>query len=149
MTNLFDLGLRRCVVAALWWLSILADASAAEPERAKGLSVHMLPDRVAQIDGRSGGFIVRDSGGESSYPDGRALIVFFQTLSGSTRENGIWVVITNPSAYSATEAQDAGHTLRRKENSGVHLSRFRATEWVETLRASDRLELNGADPLKC
>lgn len=78
-------------------------ASAGEPERAKGLSVHMLPDRVAQIDGRSGGFIVRDSGGESSYPDGRALIVFFQTLSGSTRENGIWVVTTNPSAYSETE----------------------------------------------
>lgn len=63
----------------------------------------MLPDRAAQIDGRSRGFIVRDSGGESSYPDGRALIVFFQTLSGSTRENGIWVVTTNPSACSETE----------------------------------------------
>lgn len=31
------------------------------------------------------------------------LSYFFKTLSGSTRENGIWVVTTNPSAYSETE----------------------------------------------
>lgn len=63
-------------VVSLLSIVTLADASAAEPERANGLSVHMLPDRLAQIDGRSGGFIVRDSGGESIYSDAQALLFF-------------------------------------------------------------------------
>lgn len=77
---------------------------AAEPQRAKGLSVHMLPYRVAQMNGQSGGFVVRDFNGvESTYSDPQQLIAFFQTLPLATRENGIWVVTTNPAAYSDVE----------------------------------------------
>jgi len=75
-----------------------------EPQRERGLSVHMLPDRVAQINGRSGGFTVRGVNEiESTYPDARQLVAFFQTLSAPAQENGIWVVTTNPSAYSEIE----------------------------------------------
>ena len=79
-------------------------AAGTEPERTKGLSVHMLPDRVAHINGDSGGFAVRAGDGrESLYSDAIQLLAFFQTLSRSIQENGIWVVTTSPSAYSPNE----------------------------------------------
>jgi hypothetical protein len=91
-------------IAALVWLVTLAVCAASEPDRAKGLSVHMLPDRVAQIDRGHGGFTARDaSGAESSYVDAKQLVAFFQTLPAPTQENGIWVVTTHPSAYSDSE----------------------------------------------
>src|SRR5438046_1180819 len=72
---------------------------AGEPERTKGLSVHMLPERVAQISGKSGGFTVESQ----TYADATQLLAYFQTLSAATQENGVWVVTTHPSAYSAAE----------------------------------------------
>ncbi len=85
-------------------LAMLVVCVASESERSKGLSVHMLPDRVAQINGGSGGFTVRDSNGtESIYPNAQQLIAFFQTLSAPTQASGIWVVTTHPSAYSDSE----------------------------------------------
>jgi len=36
--------MQRLGIAVLSWLAMLAVCNAAEPERAKGLSVHMLPD---------------------------------------------------------------------------------------------------------
>ena len=94
-------------IAALTWLATLAVCPASEPDRAKGLSVHMLPDRVAQIDGGRGGFTARDARGiESIYVDAKQLVAFFQTLPAATQENGIWVVTTHPSAYSSTEHEN-------------------------------------------
>jgi len=91
-------------IAMFVWLATLAVCCASEPGRAKGLSVHMLPDRVAQIDGGRGGFTARDaSGTESIYTDAKQLVAFFQTLPAATQENGIWVVTTHPSAYSSAE----------------------------------------------
>jgi len=103
-----DLVLVRCMktrdVATVAWLAMFAVCCASEPDRAKGLSVHMLPDRVAQIDGGHGGFTARDvNGAESTYADGKQLVAFFQTLPVPTQENGIWVVTTHPSAYSPAE----------------------------------------------
>jgi hypothetical protein len=96
--------MRACNIAVFVWLATLAMCAASEPDRAKGLSVHMLPDRVAQIDGRHGGFTARDANGtESTYVDGKQLVAFFQTLPPATQENGIWVVTTHPSAYSPAE----------------------------------------------
>ncbi len=86
------------LVALIVWLAV-ATCIAAEPERAKGLSVHMLPDRVAQIDGHSGGFTVNSQ----NYTDAAQLIAYFRTLPVAMQENGIWVVTTSPSAYSESE----------------------------------------------
>ena len=61
----------------------------------------MLPDRVAQIEGHSGGFTV----GSQTFSDAAALLGYFHTLPATAQENGIWVVTTNPSAYSAPERE--------------------------------------------
>jgi hypothetical protein len=91
-------------IVVLTWLVTLAICAAGEPERAKGLSVHMLPDRVAQIDGGRGGFSARAADGtESICADAKQLVTFFQTLSTPTQENGIWVVTTHPSSYFKSE----------------------------------------------
>jgi hypothetical protein len=84
------------------WFAAAAFCAAGEPDRAKGLSVHMLPDRVAQIDGHSGGFTA-DAGGTQTYSDAAQLLAYFHTLPAATQENGLWVVTTHPSAYSAAE----------------------------------------------
>jgi hypothetical protein len=86
-------------IAVFLCIAAFATCAASEPDRAKGLSVHMLPDRVAQIDGHSGGFTV----GSHTYPDAARLVAYFRTLPAATQENGIWVVTTHPSAYSAAE----------------------------------------------
>ena len=73
----------------------------AEPDRAKGLSVHMLPERVAQINGKSGGFTVESQ----TYAEAAKPVDYFHSLPAATQENGIWVVTTHPSAYSASERE--------------------------------------------
>jgi hypothetical protein len=91
-------------IVVLTWLMTFAVCAAGEPERAKGLSVHMLPDRVAQIDGGRGGFSARAADGtEFTCADAKQLVTFLQTLSTPTQENGIWVVTTHPSSYSESE----------------------------------------------
>jgi hypothetical protein len=79
---------------------------AAEPRREAGLSVHMLPDRVAKISGEHGGFTVTDpaTGAKgSTYGEPKELFAYFQRLPAATQENGIWVVTTNPASYSDAE----------------------------------------------
>jgi hypothetical protein len=89
-------------IALAVWFAAAAFCAAGEPDRAKGLSVHMLPDRVAQIDGHSGGFTA-DAGGTQTYSDAAQLLAYFHTLPAATQENGLWLVTTHPSAYSAAE----------------------------------------------
>jgi hypothetical protein len=90
-------------VAITVWFAWVALCIAAEPERAKGLSVHMLPDRVAQIDGHSGGFTVGDA--HTTYMQPAELVAYFHTLPAAMQENGLWVVTTSPSAYSTAERE--------------------------------------------
>jgi len=91
-------------IAALSFLIVCGISGAAEPERAKGLSVHMLPDRIAQINHQVGGFGIKSGDGTgSTYSDAIQVVTFFQTLPSATQENGIWVVTTHPSAYSENE----------------------------------------------
>jgi hypothetical protein len=89
---------------ALAWLMTLSLCLASEPERVRGLSVQMLPDRIAQLANRNRGFTARDANGtESTYADAKQLVAFFQTLPAPLQENGIWVVTTDPGAYSPGE----------------------------------------------
>ena len=79
---------------------------AAEPKREAGLSVHMLPDRVAKISGEHGGFTVTDPATKnkgSTYGDPKELFAYFQRLPAATQENGIWIVTTHPTSYSEAE----------------------------------------------
>jgi hypothetical protein len=90
-------------------LVLLLSASflaAEEPKREGGLSVHMLPDRVAKLDGKQGGFNVTDPStkeGSVTYPTPEELVAHFQRLAESVRANGIWIVTTHPDSYSEGE----------------------------------------------
>lgn len=79
---------------------------AAEPTREAGLSVHMLPDRVAKISGEHGGFTVTEPATQAkggTYGAPKELFAYFQSLPAATQQNGIWVVTTHPSSYSEAE----------------------------------------------
>ncbi len=90
----------------LFLLLIASTLSAAEPTREGGLSVHLLPDRVATLSGGHGGFTVTDPAtrqpGET-YARPEELLDYLSRLPPAIRENGIWIVTTNPSAYAESE----------------------------------------------
>jgi hypothetical protein len=113
-------------LACFLWLSTLAICSGGEPDRAKGLSVHMLPDRVAQIDGHSGGFTVGDS--QTTYARPAELVAYFHTLPATTQENGLWVVTTHPSAYSAAERETLGALIALCQQQKIPISTCRGSE---------------------
>jgi hypothetical protein len=80
--------------------------SAAEPSRERGLSVHMLPDRVAKISGEHGGFTITVPGTNrpgSTFAEATELLAYFDKLPAAIRQNGIWIVTTHPSSYSEEE----------------------------------------------
>ena len=79
------------------------------PERSKGISIHQLPKRVASLSGRKGGFSVDFSNRlkrESDPPVLQTvedLMAFVRKQDESVQRNGIWIVTTNPDAYSESE----------------------------------------------
>jgi hypothetical protein len=113
-------------LAFFLWLSTLAICSAGEPDRAKGLSVHMLPDRVAQIDGHSGGFTASDS--QTTYAQPSELVAYFHTLPTATQENGLWIVTTHPSAYSAAEREKLRALIALCQQQKIAVSTCRGSE---------------------
>ena len=87
-------------------LFISSMRAAAEPKREAGLSVHMLPNRVAEISSQHGGFTVTDPATNQAsvtYAQPKELVEYFIHLPASVQENGIWVVTTDPSSYSESE----------------------------------------------
>jgi len=83
--------------------------SAAEPERLKGISLHMLPKGVAELGGKKWGFVVTYSvhlKPEQSQPvlqSASEFLTFVQKQEKAVRDNGVWIVTTHPDAYSETE----------------------------------------------
>lgn len=75
--------------------------SAEEPSRETGLSVHMLPDRVAKLSGRQGGFTLE--GNKPALRTAEELIAHLDSLPKKTQASGIWLVTTHPSSYSQSE----------------------------------------------
>lgn len=99
------------LLIALCWLGVV---SAAEPDRARGLSAHFLPKRVADADKSKAikwGFVATTAQTAPLAPKDRPvfqsvgeLLRHFKGLPTETQRNGIWVVTTNPAAYSPEEA---------------------------------------------
>lgn len=82
---------------------------AAEPMRESGLSVHMLPERVAAIGGGHGGFTVTDPVTKergTTFVEPQKLIAYFEQLLPTVQQNGIWIVTTHPASYSDAENQN-------------------------------------------
>jgi hypothetical protein len=100
------------ITAVLMTLAVSVTLSAsviAAQERSQGISVHMLPKRVADIGGRGWGFTVDSSPRlkvESPRPVIQTvadLLSFIRKQDSAVQENGLWIVTTNPDAYSEAE----------------------------------------------
>lgn len=71
--------------------------------------MHMLPKRVAEIGGMQWGFSVDYS--PRLKPESKAPVLqtvsevlsYFHNQDASVKRNGIWIVTTNPEAYSQAE----------------------------------------------
>lgn len=92
------------VVAALF-----NGTAAASPERSKGISMHMLPKRVAEIDGRKWGLVVtyaeylKPEHAEPVVQSAADFLAFVKKQDQSVQDNGVWIVTTHPDAYSDAE----------------------------------------------
>jgi hypothetical protein len=81
------------------------------PERSKGISMHMLPERVAKISGKQGGFTVSYApylAPEKKEPLLQTLKefkAFIAKQKSEVKENGVWIVTTNPVSYSEAEKE--------------------------------------------
>lgn len=104
-------------------VAFASHAFAASPERTKGISVHMLPKRVAELSSQKWGFVVSYANylkPEMEQPvlqSTAEVLAYVRKQEGAVQENGIWVVTTHPDAYSAQEKQllDDIKTLCRKQ----------------------------------
>ncbi len=81
------------------------------PDRAKGVSLHMLPKRVADLSHGAWGFVVAPASHLTPIPDhhvlqsASALLSFARKQAAPVQRNGIWIVTTDPAAYSPTETR--------------------------------------------
>jgi len=119
--------LKRLVTIVL----IPAALFATEPKRASGLSVHMLPDSVAEISGEQGGFMATDPISRQRtqlFTNPTDLLTYFQNLPRNFQDNGIWVVTTNPDAYSLSEQGKLADLKTQCRAKGIPLFTCRGSE---------------------
>lgn len=94
------------------FLIVATVALAAEPQRTGGLSVHMLPKRVADISKTTAGFTISQLGSAKppkstpTMETAKALVGYFQKQSPEIQQNGIWVVTTHPDSYTEAEIKN-------------------------------------------
>ena len=97
------------LVVFILCLGLFAQSVQAAPERAKGISVHMLPKRVADVSGQRWGLSVDytdDLKPESQQPvlqTPKELLAFVRKQDTHVQENGVWIVVSHPDAYSDSE----------------------------------------------
>lgn len=122
----------RRVISALVLLILLPSMllPAAAQERWKGISMHMLPKRVADLGGDPWGFRVSLIGTKrvASPPviqTAADLLAFYREQEPSVQENGIWIVVTHPDAYSQSEKDvlESVKEMSRKERVPLFICR--------------------------
>jgi hypothetical protein len=83
-------------------------APVAAQQRSQGVSVHMLPKRVGQMGNMAWGFTIdpgpaNGRGRVAAIAEASNLVKYFQAQSPEVQQNGLWIVITHPDAYSEEE----------------------------------------------
>ena len=115
-------------------MSLLFTASwalAAAPERERGVSMHMLSKRIADLQGQKWRFIIAYTAylqPEKQQPilqSVEEIRAFFSKQDRAVQQNGIWVVVTHPDAYSEPEKAllEALKALCRKEKIPLFIAR--------------------------
>ena len=104
--------------------------------------MHMLPERVAKISGKQGGFTVSYApylAPEKKEPLLKSLKefkTFVEKQKSEVRENGVWIVTTNPVSYSEAEKKLLEHVSASFPGSEVPIFVCRGSElpdgWTQT-----------------
>ncbi|HKL25257.1 MAG TPA: hypothetical protein VJ910_03425 [Desulfuromonadales bacterium] len=90
-------------------LLLLPGNGFSEPVRGKGISMQFLPERAAKLEGRLPGFYVDYADYLASEPRQPVLqtpvelVAYVKKQDPEVRENGVWVLLFNPAAYSEEE----------------------------------------------
>jgi hypothetical protein len=99
---------RSTILFVFLFTSILLLAGNA-PDRARGISIHLLPKRVADLSGKPWGLTVDYASylkAESKPPALQSPAEFLEYVrkqDATVQENGVWIVTTHPDAYSEPE----------------------------------------------
>lgn len=77
-----------------------------QPQRAAGISLHLLPERVAILSGQHGGFNAHNRAGEGRFfATPEELQVWLNQQDLSSLQNGLWLMTSHPAAYADEEWQ--------------------------------------------
>lgn len=96
-------------ILLLFILLILSSTTFAEPKRSMGISLHMLPERVAKLDDRPWGFWVdyaehlQPEPGQPILQSISDYLAYIKKQTEDVQKNGVWIVTTHPDAYSENE----------------------------------------------
>lgn len=90
-------------------LSILPMETFAEPVQEQGISMQMLPERASTISGMPPGIYVEYADYLAPEPRQPVLrtpvefVAYVEKQAPAVRENGVWLLLFNPEAYSEEE----------------------------------------------
>ena len=121
-------------------------AVAATPERSKGISMHMLPKSVADLSGSKWGLTVSAAdnltpdAGSTTLQTGTEFRSFVRKQSSSVKQNGVWIVTTNPEAYSKSENTFLEQVMSICAADKIPLFICRASNLPDGWRRYDRLD---------
>ena len=108
----------------IFLFAVVSGVAAVTPERSKGISIHMLPKRVADLSAQKWGLVVSYADylkPEKTQPvlqSTAEFLTFVRKQDKHVQENGVWIVTTHPDAYSEPEKKllEDIKALCRKEN---------------------------------
>jgi hypothetical protein len=111
--------------------AFVTTASAVSPERTKGISMHMLPKRVADLGGKKWGLVVsfaeylKAEIAEPVLQSTTEFLSYVRKQERSVQENGVWIVTTHPDAYSEPEKKilEDIKALSRRESIPLFVAR--------------------------
>lgn len=92
-----------------FWLGAAWASPATTPERGHGISMHMIPKRVADLMGDKWGFVVsyapylKPETAEPVIQSAPEFIAFVRRQDTKVQANGVWIVTTHPTSYSPAE----------------------------------------------
>ena len=101
-----------------------------ELSREEGLSAHVMPRRVAELDKGKNlkwGFIVSQSHDlkpplqRPTFQTADELLAYYSQQPKKIQENGIWVILTHPDSYSDEEKENVEKLKRLCKEKGIPL----------------------------
>jgi len=131
-----------CLMSACWNLG--SRNAMAAPQRAGGLSVHMLPSGSPTFPRRRLASRFRNRAAASrsratpTIETAQALVDYFKKLSPEIQQNGIWVVTTHPGAYSGKEIKNLDRLKEICTKEKIPLFTCRGSELPDGWKRQDR-----------